>query len=87
MRRIKMLEYALRMERSVSSFFLSDLLPHPLFKDPSNLLNPLTPLLPQSSSPSKEMQPLYLKKTTRTVKRKIVAAALQEVKVCFLVVI
>ena len=84
MRRIKMLEYALRMERSVSLFPLCDLPPHPLLKDLSNLPNPHTPLLPQSSSPSKQMQLLYLKKTTQIVKRKIVAAAHRGVKVCFL---
>jgi striatin 1/3/4 len=84
MRRIKMLEYALRMERSVRSFSLYDFPRHLLLKDPSNLPNqPHTPLLPQSSSLSRQMQLLCLKKTTHIAKRKIVAAALQGVKVCF----
>lgn len=84
MRRIKMLEYALRMERSVYSYFpLHDFPPYQLFKDPSNLLNQLpTPLLPQNFLPFKETQLLYLKKMTHIVKKKTVAAAHQGVKVC-----
>jgi hypothetical protein len=59
-------------------------LPHLILKDPSNSPNqPHTPLLPQSFSPSKEIQLLYLKKTTHIVKRRIVVAAHQGVKVCF----
>lgn len=84
MRRIKMLEYALRVERCTISlsYHRTSSLTCRLLAQNSSINHPLNLYLPQNCPQSSLRLARLVKKRTRTVTRKAVVAVLPGVKVC-----